>query len=236
MTDRLQASLSIRDIRTTLFILLLVIPALLIGLAAVQPWIEPSHLTRDPLAVAAYLSNEGQACCSRYLGALSTVGIILWSATASACILSALVISVLAAPRMQRWFLGLAGGLSLWLVLDDAFMLHEGYSPKLFDMVDLFHFIPMVIMLPVLGAMWISHRPGGLAILIAALALLATSLGIDSFVEQSDDMIFIEDAFKLMGISFWAVFFVTKCVELVAEAAHHVDDVELPVGRNPILG
>ena len=69
-----------------------VVPALLVCLAvALQPWINPDDLFRDPLAVAYDAAAKGE-CCHAYYGMLSLLSGLLWCAGASISLFAATVL------------------------------------------------------------------------------------------------------------------------------------------------
>ena len=79
----------------------------------------------DPLT-AAELSGD---CCHSYYGFVSTAGIILWAATAAVSLFSATLLFLKGAAGRVTMFPLLAGMLTAWIALDDAFMLHETVFP-----------------------------------------------------------------------------------------------------------
>lgn len=211
-----QAFLRMRRVIVTLFC---VIPLLLLIMVWLQPWVPPSYAMRDPLAVAAQLSGADMPCCSRYLGAISTVGLMLWSSSAAICIVGAIIASLLKAERIRIVLLALAGIISTWLLLDDAFMLHEGYGGKLFGRIDLLQLLPVILILPLLGVILLSHSFTSLGVLIGALFFLAASLIVDDFLPQNDNVIFFEDVLKFFGIGFWTAYFLLKAIEFTLVAS-----------------
>ena len=71
-----------------------------------------------------------------YTGALSMVGVLLWSAAATVCFFSASLLRGREGSRRVVRFLAASGALTTVLMLDDAFQLHEnagriGLSPHL---------------------------------------------------------------------------------------------------------
>ncbi|HEV2122076.1 MAG TPA: hypothetical protein VGW38_04775, partial [Chloroflexota bacterium] len=102
------------------------LPALIL-LAAVDAiqlikGIPAGDFTRDVAAIAGV---------PFYAGAISTLGILFWGATASICFFTSAVLLALnagAGPKKFAWWSGI---LTLILLIDDAFMIHEN-APKLF--------------------------------------------------------------------------------------------------------
>lgn len=209
---------ALQRVRLATIALSVAVPALLLVAAWFHPHLPPSALTRDPLAVVDGIVARGGPCCSRFTGAISTAGVMLWSATAAVTFFAALVLTSVGAPRPQVVLMALAGGLSTWLLADDAFMLHEGYSPKLAGF-SVFNFIPIIAMVPILAAIVRAEVRTDLPILVAALAALAMSLVVDDVVRGGSTKIFIEDAFKFFGLSLWTAFFALTAMRFVLMAA-----------------
>ena len=78
--------------------------------------IPVGRLTRDPSALSG---------APVYTGFLSFIGIIFWSATAAICLFSAKLLSRQPDSIRIKRFLFVSGLLTLVLVLDDAFLLHD---------------------------------------------------------------------------------------------------------------
>ncbi len=158
-------------------------------------------LTRDPLATAEL---------PFYVGFMSQVGLLIWSACASVTLFSALMIPDSPQNRPIKLFLVGAGLFTVFLALDDAFLLHEELFPKFgisetlvygvyFAMLGLFLFASRKIFM---------HTP--YIILLTALACFALSIGLDELpLEQWDiNPFLLGDSFKLMGILAWCQYFV----------------------------
>lgn len=157
-------------------------------------------LTRDPLATAEL---------PFYVGFISQLGLIIWSACASVTLFSALMIPDSAESRAMKFFLLGAGLFTVFLALDDAFLLHEELFPKFgiseilvygvyFSLLALFlyTFRKIVIATPYI-------------ILLTALACFALSIGIDELPLETLGInpFLLEDGFKLMGILAWCLYF-----------------------------
>ena len=106
-------------------------PAVVVGVAMFQPWVPPSELFRDSLAVA---EQAGEECCHLYYGFISNLGILLWSATSGVCLFAGLLLYGILGPRNGTIMMLYAAILTGFLTLDDSFMIHERIVPKLFDM------------------------------------------------------------------------------------------------------
>ncbi len=161
--------------------------------------VEPATLTRDIVAV---LDTH------LYVGMLSTLGIMLWSATSSLCL-------VVGAALLRRReaddapiFLLAAGLLSAVLALDDAFLIHERVAPTYLHVPQTGVFLAYAG--SVGGFLLVFLRrilASNFLLLGIALACLGTSMGLDLLLPYSRLETFIEDCFKFSGIVFWLTYF-----------------------------
>jgi hypothetical protein len=191
------------------------LPTLLAAVIALQPWFDPRLAMLDPI-VAAEVHTNG-LCCGVYFGAMSNLGILLWSAAASCCAFAWLV---LASPRRsaERPFLGAAALLSAALCVDDFFLLHERVLPALGvaqEIVLVAYAVAGVAYLLVFRREIMDRHA---LVLLIALACLGASLGIDLLV-KGDVAQILEDAAKFVGIAGWAFFHVLRALEAVRAAA-----------------
>jgi len=167
-----------------------------------------------------------------YIGLVSNAGILLWAACTTICLFTATVLSRTRRPAVGTgagaapdtgasagagFFLA-GAGVSAWLLLDDALLLHEQVLP---DYLGLPGELSLVVLACATLAFLIAHRrtvlAGDYPLLITALVLLAISAGIDQLYDlhligalflHSDALeTLIEDSFKLFGIAFWSSYF-----------------------------
>jgi len=158
-----------------------------------------SDLTRDPAAVVKY---------KVYIGILSNIGILFWTAAAAICFLGAAVIKKIDGQQQLGVFLFYSGCLTLLLGIDDLFLLHEYVIPNTL-------FIPQkVVVLSYLlaaAAYLIRFHKWILSTDYLLLALAFCFLGLSLFVDQvfpySDFESYVEDSFKFAGIVFWLAYF-----------------------------
>ncbi len=161
-----------------------------------------SYLVRDPAAVF----GSGP-----HIGALSTIGVALWSAAATVCLFTSWVTK----GEGSRFFLW-SGLFSLLLMLDDALMLHEFVVPYILPLprlaaelaVLLSYFLALAAYLRrfvpyILGTDYVY--------LGAALLAFATSVLIDAagstFLSDIESLVLLEDALKFVGIVLWLCYF-----------------------------
>lgn len=174
-----------------------------VALVAAATGTAPSQFTRDP----AVLLNA-----SPLLGLISYVGILLWTATAAVALFTATILRRRGDDRTRWMFLGAAGLLTLWLLLDDLFLFHEWLFPVV---VGLRTRIVFAVYIALCGLFLVRYRrliveQTNYLALAAALALFAASVGVDVLPEawfRWDFLFLIEDGAKLLGITGWFGYF-----------------------------
>lgn len=181
-------------------------PFLIIAFAILQPFTEPRLLFLDP-AIVVRTSGE---CCKPYHGAISSLGIMTWAATAAICLLVWRIgWAGRFTPAQQRFFLG-AGLLTGWLALDDALLFHEEILPRLgvHELVIYASYASAA-----LAQLWVNWRIiltfQWVLFCLAGFAL-AASIATDLLL---DYVILLEDSAKVIGISCWAAFHVHAAVQ-----------------------
>lgn len=189
------------------------VTALTLSLAWFQTAMHPAELMRDALATATSRAHRGVTCCSPFLGAVSTLGVWLWASTAAISFTGAVVLWVRRADGVRIAMLASAGLLSLWLALDDGFMLHEKHGIKVIGDLGLYRLVSSVLLSCVILCILKLRAFAGVTVLAAALGMLVMSLTIDDYLPQSASTIFVEDSFKFFGICLWTAFFMFKSVE-----------------------
>lgn len=158
-----------------------------------------SHLTRDPATVSDM---------PFYIGLLSTLGIMLWSASAGVCCLGAFTSTYSSdTPNNVRFFL-FSGLLSIMFTADDAFLLHEEVFPVYLNIQEVIVYLVYVLILS--GYLLFSWRhilKTHYILFLMALLLWGLSIIIDLLIPIRNITVFIEDALKFSGIVFWFAYF-----------------------------
>lgn len=157
-----------------------------------------------------------------YIGFVSNVGVLLWAATGCIFLFTHSVLR--GCGEAQHGSFLLASGLFVaWLGLDDLFLLHEVVLPDYLG-------VPQMIVGAAYGAVAFAYlavyrrhiTAGPSALLIAALALLATSLAVDQGADLLDldftGLRTLEDAPKLAGIGAWLAYAVHTCMSAIRAA------------------
>ena len=170
------------------------------------------YFTRDPAAIAGEFV---------YFGLVSNLGVIFWMATASVCLFSVTVLTVVRGNGRQRRFLLFAGIVTLVLGLDDFFLLHE-LATFLSSSNRGEHVFFGVYILAILAFVW-RYRDLILQtdylVLFFACTLFGLSIVVDEVLVIHPRGLnhLLEDGFKFVGIATWAVYFVRTSLEAVQQ-------------------
>jgi hypothetical protein len=164
-------------------------------------------LTRDPAAVAEM---------NPFIGFLSNVGLMLWSATAAICFFgSAQMYSRKTGLRMAR-FLLLSGIFTLLLLFDDTFQLHENVLPGYFHLLQYQTYtIYAVITLGFFVYFYRTILSTDFILLIFAVLFLAVGALIEYCLPFGNILVFIEDSSKFLGIVFWLTYFTRTATRVI---------------------
>ncbi|HEY3345982.1 MAG TPA: hypothetical protein VGK71_00010 [Nitrospirota bacterium] len=188
------------------FFAALYVPAVAIlflaALSAVYFRIPVGSLTRDMATLADI---------HPLTGALSNVGILLWCATAAVSLFTAAVIWERAEPRQVQFLVGFSC-LTLVLLFDDFFMLHEYLAPVYLGLRERYL---MLIYAAAASGLLIGFRKVILSseygLLGIALAFFAISVGVDRihYSQNAWSWLFLaEDGAKFLGIAGWSGYFI----------------------------
>jgi len=205
-----------RSLLSTL-IIIYVPGLLLLAGAALQRKVPASHLLRDPVLLT-------QA--PFYAGAISNLGALIWCAAASICLFCAALSRQSAAKRStpkqsfnKRWdsFLLYSGLMTLMLLADDFFLLHEEVYPNYFfiseKIVLLAYGVIVLLYLAIFRKLILKTN---YLLMLFAFAFFSISIGIDLFDINDREIIFLlEDGAKFLGIISWAAYFTNVCLQLM---------------------
>lgn len=197
-------------------VLLMLLPLLVLAVMAmvgVVYQIPVPMLSRDPTALGRL---------HPLAGLLSTLGVLLWCATAAVCLFSASIGGRLLAPPVRRFVLS-AGLLSLYLMVDDAFQFHEDLSPNYLGLRE--RYVYLLLATAVAAYLfnfrhliwrsrwwWLLLGLGGLG----ASAMADTLLLAITTEALGDWQYFVEDSFKWLGICCWAGYHMLSCADALA--------------------
>jgi hypothetical protein len=157
-----------------------------------------STLTRDPAAI-----NNTEA----YVGALSNLGIVLWSGAAAICLLCALILRGRPAMREAYGFYLSLGLFTLLLAMDDLYLLHEDVIPRFLRASQSLVYAAYMVIFSGLLLRFARHILGARYLLFGmALFFLALSVVSDILLPASELESFFEDSAKFLGICFWLAY------------------------------
>lgn len=145
-----------------------------------------------------------------WAGALSQLGILFWSVTATICLFSFMVLRKKKVKK-NRSFLLFSALLSFFLLFDDLFLLHDSVFPYMGISEKV---VLMVYPLSVLYMLLFFRKEilsSSFLILLSALGFLALSVLVDVtdliFQDKVNLLFLVEDGLKFMGIIGWFIYF-----------------------------
>ena len=168
-------------------------------------------LTRDALQVL-----EAPA----YVGVVSTFGGLLWAGTAGICLFAAAAIHGRSGTTEVSRFLLASGGVTLLLMLDDVFLMHDVVLPIHAGIPEVMVYLAYALVLMGFLALFRGVIAAtDFLLLLLAFAGLGFSVGLDVL-----DMLLpfglrgeflIEDTAKLLGIVSWAAYFARVALKAI---------------------
>jgi hypothetical protein len=165
-----------------------------------------SRLSRDPLEVANV---------PIYYGLLSNLGMLVWAAGAFISFFSSFQVRGVKVRSLLRW----AGILTLILLLDDFFLLHDEVFPKLLGLPEEWVYGVYLLTFPVffLYHLDIIRSQTEFRILALAIFLMSVSVLIDmDLLPGGTD---VEDGFKIFGTIAYTYYWILTSHTLIA--THH---------------
>lgn len=171
------------------------------------------HLTRDPSAITR---------TPFYFGLLSNIGVLLWCCSATVCFFSSIVLQKnINNSKEFSSFLLFSGLITVLLLLDDFFLLHEEVFPYYLNVPEkvVYTGYGIAILIYLLRFRTTIVKTEFL-LLFFAFAFLGLSVNIDllqqkfSLLETSLEAL-LEDGTKLLGIVSWCTYFVRLCIQQV---------------------
>jgi hypothetical protein len=202
----MKAWIQLRSIRPAIS-LILAVSAIFIGTVLIlHLWkgVRIDQLTRDPASITG---------TRPYIGFLSNIGIFFWSATATVCFFGAALMTRQRDSLMLKRFLRASGLLTLFLGLDDAFLLHEDLLPQHVGIWE-----PLIYVgYAAFGLFYLVRFHAVILdteylLLMLALFLLGISVSLDVLLDRdiidlpSRIAFLVEDGAKFTGIVSWLVY------------------------------
>lgn len=172
--------------------------------------LQVGFLTRDPSQILD---------TNPFVGIISNLGVILWSASTMICFFMAIVFSILHDKKDLRRFLFWTGSLSLLFLLDDLFLIHDYIFPRYFHLDELYLYFVYVLIIGVI--FWrfgkLIFKSSDYLFFLLSFSLFGLSVLIDivSHFYPMRASILFEDGFKFMGITAWLVYFSKLSLQLL---------------------
>lgn len=208
-----------------LYLVALVPPALILAAVYAQPLVDPSSLLRDPAAV--YRELGVPAHTAMYYGFVSNLGVLIWSSASFICLFVGVVLLTSTHDRFAASFMLASGCLTLMLVFDDFFMLHEVVLPSVTGLNDKYIYIFYAVLFVAYCAVF--HlallRQHGMLLLVAV-SFFALSTGLNVITKAAafgalgelsgrEFRYLLEDGTKLFGISAWVTFHIRAAWDVI---------------------
>ena len=137
-------------------------------------------------------------------GFISSVGYLLWMAAAAIALFAAATRQI-QGPAVNRQFAFCGGGFSLWLCLDDMFLVHDRYLGEAFLYIT-YAFFTGLLLFRFRGSL---RRFGGdsflLSVVLLGLSVLTDALQGKLPASYETIQVF-EEGFKFLGIAAWLTF------------------------------
>lgn len=207
MSAKLRTPLkSLLPILMWLYIPMLILVGMIL-LVSRQYGISIADLTRDPAATTGH---------SPFIGTLSHLGVLFWCATVAICLFSfALLQGTGNIGEFSSFFL-FGGLISLILLLDDLFLLHESVFPRHLNIPEKIVFLSYGLM--ILGYLT-RFRKLILKTDFLCMILVFGLFGLSIFIDILDLRVSIlfEDGSKLFGIVSWFGYFALTCFQVVKQ-------------------
>lgn len=156
------------------------------------------------------------------IGLISNVGILLWCASATACLFSAAVLWGARASHKTIRAMFWAGVITVVLLIDDLFLLHENIYPGMIGVNEHLVFIFYGVMLLVYFTIFLDVlRRANFHILLICIFCFGSSVLIDLFPDEVQALAekstrhILEDGTKFLGIVSWFGYYWEFCYEEV---------------------
>lgn len=160
-------------------------------------------MTRDPVQIM-----HGNP----FYGFLSNMGIILWCATGSICLFSAVLLRQSEKKSRTASFLFYSGLITFLLMMDDFFMLHEIIFPEFLGIPENLIYIVYIFLIGFYLFRFRSHiLETDYTILILSFLFLGFSLVIDRLPFYMPGHFIFEDGLKFFAIVTWIGYFIRAC-------------------------
>jgi hypothetical protein len=164
---------------------------------------------------------------SPYIGMLSNWGVILWTATAVICLFSAVLLKQQKAPDATRRFLVVSGIFSLFLGIDDLYMLHDRLLPRMFHLPEIFFYLLYFFAFAAYLAYFTRQiLKYDYLLFMAAFLFFVISRQFFIKIPYFGQFNTTGDMLKYFGIVFWLAFFYRTALHEVNAVLFHKKQIE----------
>ncbi len=171
---------------------------------------DMGYLTRDPNTIL-----KGHV----YTGMISNLGIFLWSASATVCLITAGLLHKMKNNSSGKILMLFAGLLALLMGLDDAFQMHEKMFNDIIYIPEYLFFVFYGVCVFVIAIL--SYRvfiKTDFTLWCLALLMFFISLVIDIYGSAiQHHKAFWEDSFKFAGICIWLVYYLRTSTSFIID-------------------
>lgn len=166
------------------------------------------YFSRDAIQT---LWHEPNAVVEFYIGFLSNFGIMFWCFSVAILLISSKIAKDLGRPKPIYKFLFFSGLLTLFMLIDDLFLLHDVIIPYYLEISEkIFYIFYGSSVLALLFFFRDTILKSDYILLLLAFAFMASSVITDVLLTLGlniSDIYLVEDGFKFMGIISWFVYF-----------------------------
>ena len=138
-------------------------------------------------------------------GFLSSVGYLLWMAAAAIALFAAATRQI-QGPAAYRQFAYCGGGFSLWLCLDDMFLVHDRYLGEAFLYITYAFFTGLLLFKFRAPLKRFAGDSFLLSVLLLGASVLTDALQEGVFPFSYETVQVVEEGFKFLGIAAWLAF------------------------------
>ncbi|HWR99811.1 MAG TPA: hypothetical protein VN249_04300 [Prolixibacteraceae bacterium] len=146
-----------------------------------------------------------------YVGIISSIGILLWCATATILFFSSVLAYNQGSPGEFVRFLLYSGAFTAFMLMDDMFLLHDVIFPEYLNISENYFYLAYGLILVTFLLLYSKILlKTDYILLILAFGFFVLSAGMDVFTAMVVELpgeYFFEDSFKLLGVISWFAFF-----------------------------
>ena len=193
----------------------------IVAVVALALELDMGEIFRDPAQVRSF---------DPMLGAMSSLGVILWWSTAAVCFFAFALARRFGLARSIQVFLATSALLTTLLAIDDQFLLHDLLASRYLGLRE--RHVMLVYLVLAIGYLALNVRiirRSEWLVLLSALLFFAGSIGTDFLYQEAitdadaigegfDVGLFIEDGFKFLGIAAWSTYLIRFAFATLAGA------------------